>query len=314
MEFRILGPVEVGAESGALALGPPKQRALLALLLTRAGRTVTVSEIVDALWEDCPPAAVRNQVQVYVSALRRVFAAAGAREVIVTRPTGYQLRTGAAALDLHEFEADCREACALRSAGRTEEAVATWRAALGRWRGPALDGVEGRFAEVESRRLEERRVAALEQCLDGELALGRHAELVAELTALVGERPLHEGLRRRLMLALAATGRQAEALAAFREGRRALVDELGIEPGPDLRALHEAILTGDPVVTGEPAAPAAPAEELAAPAEEPATAAAAPYALPCELPRDVSEFVGRTGDVEEIRRLLRTPRPVVVTG
>src|SRR5581483_8080300 len=101
--------------------------------------------------------------------------------------------------------------------------------------------------------------------------------------------------------------RQAEALAAFREGRRALVDELGIEPGPDLRALHEAILTGDPVVTGEPAAPAAPAEE-------PATAAAAPYALPCELPRDVSEFVGRTGDVEEIRRLLLTPRPVVVTG
>src|SRR5581483_7494405 len=104
--------------------------------------------------------------------------------------------------------------------------------------------------------------------------------------------------------------RQAEALAAFREGRRALVDELGIEPGPDLRALHEAILTGDPVVTGEPAAPAAPAEELAAPVEEPATAAAAP----CELPRDVSEFVGRTGDVEEIRRLLLTPRPVVVTG
>jgi class 3 adenylate cyclase len=228
MDFRILGPLEVLSDGQPLDLGGQKQRALLALLLLEANRVVSSGRLIDALWEEEPPETAQKALQVYVSQLRKLLG----KERLQTQAPGYRLRVEPDELDLARFQH-------LQEQGRLQEALALWR-------GPPLaEFAYQRFAQVEIGRLEELRLACLEERIEGDLGEGRHAELVGELEALVQEHPLRERLRTQLMLALYRSGRQAEALEAYQDARRALTEELGIEPGRSLRDLHQAVLNQD---------------------------------------------------------------------
>ncbi len=257
MEFRILGPLEVRDGDREVPLGGPRQRAVLAILLTRAGEVVSQDRLIDELWGEEPPQTATNTLHGYLSHLREAVG----RDVIESRAPGYVLRLEPGQLDLRRFERLAEQAARALGAGRAGEAAATLREALSLWRGPALaDFAYEPFAQAEIARLEELRLGALERRLEADLALGRHGELVGELEALVAEHPLRERLRAQLMLALYRSGRQAEALAAYRDARQALVDELGIEPGPALQELERAILCQDPGLEPEraPAGDASP--------------------------------------------------------
>lgn len=246
MEFRILGPLEVVESGRSLPLGGARQRALLALLLTRANQVVSSDRLVDELWGERPPKAALNTIQFYVSTLRRTLAP---HEVIATRPPGYLIQIEPGQLDLHRFERLAAEGRQALADGRANEAASTLREALALWRGPPLADVASEpFAQGEIARLEELRVAAVEQRIEADLALGRHAELVGELEALTAGHPLRERLRAQSMLALYRSGRQAEALDVYQRTRRTLVEELGIEPGPALQELERSILRQDPTI------------------------------------------------------------------
>jgi YVTN family beta-propeller protein len=242
MFFSLLGPLQVVDEGRMLRLDAPKQRALLALLLLRHGESVTVESLAEQLWAGEPPATATKAVRVYVGQLRKALGA----DVIVTRAGGYAIP-----LDGHETDVGSFERLATEGRRRLDEedpegAARLLREALALWRGPALaDFRYEEFAQQEAARLEEARITALEARIEADLALGREDELVAELQALAKEHPLRERLRGQLMLALYRTGRQAEALGAYREGRRLLVEELGIEPSPPLQELERAILAQD---------------------------------------------------------------------
>ncbi len=228
MEFRVLGPLEVLSDGRALDLGGQKQRALLALLLLEANRVVSSDRLIEGLWEGDPPSTAQKGLQVYVSQLRKLLG----RERLQTKAPGYVLRVDPDELDVERFRR-------LQAEGRLDEALALWR-------GPPLgEFAYRRFAQPEIARLEELRLGCLEERIERDLAGGRHAELVGELEALVKEHPLRERLRGQLMLALYRSGRQAEALDAYADARAALVEELGIEPGRELRELHQAILQQD---------------------------------------------------------------------
>jgi DNA-binding SARP family transcriptional activator len=243
VEFRILGPLEVVESGRAIPLGGPRQRTLLAVLLTRPNEVISVDRLVDELWADRPPAAAVNALQYHVSQLRKLL---GRAEAIVTREPGYLIRVQPDELDLLRFERLVDEA----ERAPAERAAALLRDALDLWRGPPLaDLAHEPFAQPEIRRLEELRLTALERRVDADLELGRHDHLVAELEALVAEHPLRERLRAALMRALYASGRQAEALDLYRETRRTLIDELGIEPSPALQELEQAILRQDPALS-----------------------------------------------------------------
>ncbi len=242
LEFRILGPFRVSEGGEPLEVGVGKQRALLALLVLRAGEVVSTDRLIDALWEDRPPASALNSVHIYVSQLRKAL---GNRR-LETRGHGYLLALEPEQLDLARFERLLGEGRALLGEGEAERAAETLRAALALWRGPPLsDFASEPFAHGEIARLEELRLAALEERIEADLALGRHAELVSELEALVRQHPLRERLRAQLMLALYRSGRQAEALAAYQQARRTLAEELGLEPGRRLQELEHAILRQD---------------------------------------------------------------------
>ena len=239
MEFRILGPLEAIAEGRALTLGGSRQRALLALLLTRANEVVSTDRLIDELWGAQPPKTAANALQYHVSQLRRTLAPGG---TIVTRGPGYLIRVEPHELDLFLFERLVTDA----QRSSPEVAAGLLRDALRLWRGPALaDVAHESFAQTEILRLDELRLSALDLRLEADLALGRHGELVGELELLVREHPLRERLRAQLMRALYGCGRQAEALDVYRETRRLLVDELGIEPSAALRELETAILRQD---------------------------------------------------------------------
>ncbi len=234
-EFRILGPLEVVGADGPLALGGQKQRALLGLLLVRAGEVVATDRLVTDLWGEEPPRTATTSLQNFVSQLRKLLGAGA----IETKPPGYVLRIDADCFDLARFE---RLVAAARGASPAER-VKLLRDALGLWRGPPLaDLAFETFAQGEIRRLEELRIEALEDRIDAELELGTGGELVGELESLVVQFPVRERLRAQLMLALYRSGRQADALQVYHQGRRVLVDELGIEPGPALRQVYTAIL------------------------------------------------------------------------
>jgi DNA-binding SARP family transcriptional activator len=235
LEFRILGPLEVLAGGEALPLGGQKQRALLAILLLRAGQVVSTDRLIDDLWGENPPRTAATSLQNLVSQLRKALGA----EALVTRAPGYLLEVNGCELDLRRFELLVRSA----HGAEPEERARLLREALTLWAGPPLaEFAYEPFAEGEIARLEERRLAALEDLHDAALELGEHAQLVGELESLVADHPLRERLRGQLMLALYRAGRQAEALQAYQDGRRRLVDELGIEPSPALQALHASIL------------------------------------------------------------------------
>ena len=242
MDFRILGPLEVRDGDREVRLRGGKQRALLALLLVNANRTLPIDRIVDDLWGDDVPESAQKMVQIHVSKLRKVLSPG----VLHTRPPGYSLQLAPDDVDLFRFEQLVADSRTDLDAGRADEASAGFRRGLELWRGPALaEFASEPFAEVEGARLEELRISALEGRLEADLLLGRHADLVGELEALIASYPLREGLRRQHMLALYRSGRQAEALAAYQEARRALADELGIDPSPALRDLERRILQQD---------------------------------------------------------------------
>ena len=238
MEFRILGSLEVREDGHQIPLGGSKQRAVLASLLLHANEVVSRDRLVDELWGAAPPATAATALQVYVSQLRKALG----RDLILTQPPGYLVRVGDGELDLHRFEWLVTTARAEEPA----EAARLVRQALALWRGAPLAELGDSFARADRARLEEQRLAALEQRIEAELALGHHAALVPELEGLVREQPLRERRRAQLMLALYRCGRQADALEVFRTGRRSLDEELGLEPGAELQRLEKAILNHDP--------------------------------------------------------------------
>jgi DNA-binding SARP family transcriptional activator len=253
VEFRVLGPLEVLDGERSVDLGAPRQRALLAVLLLNANEVVSTDRLAEALWPEQLPPSSAKAIQVYISSLRKVFGSR--RDALETRGPGYRLRVGPGELDLHEFER-------LLASARDQEALArveTLRRALSLWRGePLADFEYAAFVQPEAARLAELRQLAVEDRIDAELELGGGVALIAELQALVAERPLQERPRAQLMRALYRAGRQTDALDVYREGRRLLDEELGLEPGPELRELEGAILRQDAELTER----AAPAEAL----------------------------------------------------
>jgi DNA-binding SARP family transcriptional activator len=252
LEFRILGPLEVSDETGHVALGGPRQRALLAILVLEAGRVVSTDRLVDLLWEREPPKTATASLQNSVARLRRALGA----DVIETRAPGYLLDVEPGQIDARRFETKLGDARRLPP----EERRAHVEAALALWRGPALaEFAFDDFAQAEIRRLEELQLVAKEVRIDAYLELGQGANVIGELEALVRAHPLRETFRRQLMLALYRAARQAEALDVYQQGRTRLVDELGIEPGPELKQLQSEILRhgaglsppGVPVVADE---------------------------------------------------------------
>jgi DNA-binding SARP family transcriptional activator len=244
LDFRILGPLEVIADAGAVRLGGPKQRATLAILLLNANRVVSVERLADELYSGATPITAVTQVQRQISELRKLL---GADSTIETRAPGYVIRLSAEQLDLNRFERRTEEAGQALRRGAVERAAALLREALAFWRGPPLaDFAYEPFAQAAIERIEEIRLTAVDQRIDADLALGRHAELVGEVEQLVSEHPLRERFRAQLMVALYRSGRQAEALEVYRGARETLVEAFGIEPTSALRDLERAILTHDP--------------------------------------------------------------------
>jgi DNA-binding SARP family transcriptional activator/pimeloyl-ACP methyl ester carboxylesterase len=259
IEFRILGPLEISADGRPLPLGSPKQGVLLGLLLVHAGETVPRDRLIEELWGEAPPATVDSALHVYLSRLRRLLELAGAPGALVRERYGYRLLVKTEQLDANRFERLAGEGSEALAAGKPGLAAERLRQALALWRGPALTDLQSKqFAIAAAARLEEDRVAALEQRLEADLALGRHSQLIGELETLVAEHPFRERLRALLMLALYRSGRQAEALRAYQRARRSLAEELGLEPSQELKQLEQAILTQDVTLTRErPLAPAA---------------------------------------------------------
>jgi DNA-binding SARP family transcriptional activator len=239
MEFRILGPLEVRDEGGRTLDIAGKQRALLAALLLNANEAVSTDRLIDDLWDGNPPDTAAKALQVYVSQLRKLLG----KDRLQTRPPGYLLRVDHGELDVERFRW-------LQDDGRLKEALSLCRGS------PLSDFADERFAQAEIGRLEELRLACLEERIEQDLAEGRHADVVGELEALVAEHPLRERLRAQLMLALYRSRRQAEALEAYQEARRTLVDELGIDPSPELQDLERRILRQDATLERELRAPA----------------------------------------------------------
>jgi YVTN family beta-propeller protein len=245
VEFRILGPLGVLVDGREIALGGARQRAVLAILLIHRGGAVSVDRIIDELWGDDPPETATKTVQVYVSRLRKLLGA----DVLVTNGGGYALASGAAEVDADEFERLLTGGREALDAGDAAAASKRLEDAVGLWRGPPLaDFAYDSFAQNEIARLEELRLVALENRIEADLARGRHAALVPELEALVAEHPTLERFRAQLMLALYRSGRQADALAAYKDGRRTLSTELGLEPSQELQRLEQAILNQDPAI------------------------------------------------------------------
>ncbi|MFD9614628.1 BTAD domain-containing putative transcriptional regulator [Streptomyces sp. NPDC059083] len=285
LRFGVLGPVRAWRDGEPVPTGSPQQRALLAALLLRGGRTATAHELIDALWGEEPPSQALAAVRTYASRLRKALDP----KVLVSESGGYALRT--AALDVTAAQELAAEADRLRAAGDRAAARERLAEALDLWDGEVLASVPGPYAETQRTRLEEWRLTLLETRLDIDLEVGAHAEAVSELTALTAAHPLRERLRELLMLALYRSGRQAEALAVYADTRRLLADELGVDPTPELSRLQQRILQAD--------------AELARPVEEPAPAAA-PVARPAQLPATVPDFTGRAAFVRELGARLAT--------
>jgi DNA-binding SARP family transcriptional activator len=281
IRYALLGPVVAWRDGHELDLGWAKQQTVLVTLLLELDRPVPVSAIIDAVWGESPPRDARNAVQTYVSRLRRVLqpgvATDDAAAVLLSADNGYRVRGDPAQLDVVVFERHLAAAEDHHGRGDLRAAAAAVEAAVALWRGEPLGGLDGPLVEAERRRLGERHLAALELRAGAWLELGRQREAVADLTQLVAEFPLHERFRAMLMLALYRSGRQADALEVYHDGRRHLADELGIDPGAELRERYERIVRADAGLLPKPAGGRN------------------------DLPRDIADFTGRQ---EEMRQLL----------
>ncbi len=295
MEFAILGPLRVTGPEGPIEINAPKQRALLAtLLVSHRSDVVSAERLIDVLWDEDPPPTAAKALQVHVSQLRRALGA----ETILTRPTGYAVKLAPGELDLERFESLVERARRAPS----EEAAQQLREALALFRGPPLtDALLLGPASNEADRIESARLDALEQRIEHDLTLGRHGDVAGELESLAAEHPYRERLHAQLMLALYRSGRQADALDAFRRARHALVEDLGLDPSPELKRLEAAILAQDPAL------------ELAAAAAPPP--AAAPTAAP-PMPVPATPLLGRDADLDTAAALLDQPdvRLLTLTG
>lgn len=288
VRFRVLGPLEVAVGDRLVHINGRRQRELLALLLVRANRLVSLETLVGMAWKSGVPATARRQTQNSVGRLRRVLVEGGAPvQVIQTQPGGYLLCADDAELDALVFADLVGNGRRAAREGNLELASAKLRGALSLWRGKALAEFDGELVWSEAARLEEQRVSVLEECLELELRQGRHHELIGELTALVQEHPLRERLWSQLVLALYRDGRRGDALAACRRARATLAAELGLDPGPELRRLEAAVLAGDKALE---------------PARGRATSG---VPRPCQLPPDVPEFTGRDGIARDLEALFR---------
>jgi DNA-binding SARP family transcriptional activator len=248
MKFGVLGSLVVEDQGRVVPLSGARQRALLSIFLLHANEVVSADRLIDELWAEQPPGDGRTALAMQISRLRKSLHTNGDR-VLLTRPNGYLLRVEAGALDRDRFEQLFERGRRSLAAGKAAAAATTLRRALALWRGsPFEDAAFASFAQIEIERLAEQRLAALEERIEADLALGRHEQLVAELEAFARQHPLRERLRGQLMLALYGSGWQADALAAYRDARRMLVEELGLEPGPALRELEQAILRHDPAI------------------------------------------------------------------
>ncbi|WP_329486229.1 tetratricopeptide repeat protein [Kitasatospora sp. NBC_01246] len=281
MKFRILGPLEVGANHRKVPLAGPRQHLVLALLLLKANQSVPLGELVDALWDD-PPRTAEKQVRNAVSMLRGLLKSAG----VTTLPTavgatGYRLDVPDDQLDAAAFAHALAAARHHAAAGQFAAAVEEFRAGLALWRGPALAGLDNSALQPHTSRLEEQRLTAIEECVDLELAQGHHQAVVPELTDWLSAHPLRERLAGQLMLALYLSGRQSHALTVYESTRRRLADALGLEPVPELRELRQRILTNDAALG------------------RPRTFTFAPPA-PHSLPKDISHFTGREQELHTL--------------
>jgi DNA-binding SARP family transcriptional activator len=259
MRFGVLGPLEVRSDDGPLTIRGVKERRLVGLLLSRANTVVPVDDIIEALWGEGPPPSAARSVQVYVVRVRKILEPGGPAtngSVVARRGLGYTLRADGGQVDALRFADLVDRARQAAAAGAYDSVVPVLREALSLWRGAAYaDFQDTVFGATEAARLEEMRLAAVEARIDADLALGRPAEVISELEALVHEHPLRERFWSQLMLALYRGGRQADALAAYRRVRALLAEELGIDPGEPLERLHAAVLAHDPALdwTGTPA-------------------------------------------------------------
>jgi DNA-binding SARP family transcriptional activator len=245
MEFRILGPLEVLVGGVSLPVSAPRERALLAALVLDANRVVSMNRLVSIMWDGLPPETARNQVQICVSSLRRIFAQSGIGHVIRTCPSGYQLDVIDGTIDAAQFDERTVIGALAANEGRWHDSLRNLRAALGLWRGSAAAGIESRVVQVAVAPLNEKRLAVVETCIGLELKVGNHAAVIGELVMLIDEYPLLEKLRAYQMLALHRAGRRAEALSAYREARRLFIEELGLDLGKELKQLERAILRND---------------------------------------------------------------------
>ncbi len=306
LRFQVLGPVQAWRGEQSLSLGSPQQQAVLTALLLRQGRPVGTHDLVDGLWGDRPPPQAVAALRTYISRLRTVIEpdreTRAPAELLISVGDGYALRVSPDALDLSVFDAGVAEAATVAD---QREAHRLLVSALALWRGRPLAGVPGPYAEAQRLRLAELQVTAWEERCTTALDIGLHGEVVAELSSLTAEHPLRERLRELLMLALYRCGRQAESLGVYADTRKLLIDELGVEPGAGLSAMHARILGADPTLM-----PAPRSEPAAGGREEPA------FTPPAQLPADVSDFSGRTELAAELREVLRSAagQAVVVTS
>jgi len=286
VDFRILGPVEIAVGSERLELGGTRQHIVVAALLLSANKVVSMDRLLEAIYGEDPPLTARAQAQISISSLRRMFATYSCEPVITTQTHGYAINVDDGQLDRVRFEELVAAARAARKANNVDLAVAKYRDALRLWRGPALDGIDSMLLRAAADRLDEQRIATNEERLNLELDLGRHHELVGELSELIHDYPLRERLRGQLMLALYRSDRAGEALGVYHQARRAMLDELGIEPGARLQQLANAIATADPALDLPP---------------QSITIAPVGVPAPGLLPTDIADFTGRTEHLSRIR-------------
>ena len=288
--FRLAGPLEVWHDGVPMPVAAAKQRVLIAVLALAAGEPVTVERLIACLWDDQPPLTARNTLQNYVLRLRRTLQAGTEPGPLVSSAAGYRLAVPADTVDVHRFRSLVRSARSTAAAGEPESAAALLDEALGLWHGQPLADVP---SEVLHREvvpgLVEQRLAAVEQRIDLGLDLGRHRELITELLMLTTERPLRERMWAQLMLALYRSGRTAEALDAYRQASEVLAEELGIDPGPELRTLHQAVLTNDPSLASTGPTP-----------ERASHHTPEPRVVPRQLPPPSTHFVGRATQVRHL--------------
>jgi DNA-binding SARP family transcriptional activator len=286
VEFRILGPLELTADSSRLDLGGARQHIVVAALLLSANRVVTMDRLIEAIYGEDLPTTCRAQAQISISSLRRLFASHTGEAIISTYAHGYVIKVEEGQLDAERFRQLVTAARAARDSGQLDQAVASYRDALRLWRGPAFDGLESQVIRAAASRLDELRITTNEDRLKLELDLGRHHELVGELAELIEEFPLRERLRGQLMLALYRCDRTAEALQVYRQARRTMIDELGIGPSDRMQQLEHAILTSDPALD---------------PPAEPVRIQPVKHPVPSLLPADIADFTGRAEEIEQIR-------------